>query len=38
MVDTVDTVVAESPEAYETMHIGFLLMPEYTLSTFAHAV
>ncbi|MGB2287171.1 MAG: GlxA family transcriptional regulator [Porticoccaceae bacterium] len=38
MVDTVDTVVAESPEAYETMHIGFLLMPEYTLSTFSNAV
>ncbi|MDP6197825.1 MAG: GlxA family transcriptional regulator [Porticoccaceae bacterium] len=38
MVDTVDAVVAESPEAYETMHIGFLLMPEYTLSTFSNAV
>lgn len=38
MVDTVDTVVAESSEAYETMHIGFLLMPEYTLSTFSNAV
>lgn len=38
MVDTVDTGVAESSEAYETMHIGFLLMPEYTLSTFSNAV
>lgn len=38
MVDTVDAVAADSPVVYETMHIGFLLMPEYTLSTFSNAV
>ena len=38
MVDTVDTVAVESQDIFETMHIGFLMMPEYTLSTFSNAV
>lgn len=38
MVDTVDTVALESQDIFETMHIGFLMMPEYTLSTFSNAV
>jgi transcriptional regulator GlxA family with amidase domain len=38
MVDTTDAIDAEAPEAHITLHIGFLLMPEYTLSTFSNAV
>ena len=38
MVDAADAVNVESSDANVTMHIGFLLMPEYTLSTFSNAV
>ncbi len=38
MVDTVDAVEKHPPEADVAMHIGFLMMPEYTLSTFSNAV
>ena len=38
MVDTVDAVEVENSDANITLHVGFLLMPEYTLSTFSNAV
>ena len=38
MVDTVEAVEVESPEAHATLHVGFLMMPEYTLSTFSNAI
>ena len=38
MVDTVDAVKVESSEPNVALHIGFLMMPEYTLSTFSNAV
>ncbi len=38
MVNAVDAVEADVPEANITVHIGFLMMPEYTLSTFSNAV
>jgi len=38
MVDTVDAVEAEYPDANITLHVGFLMMPEYTLSTFSNAI
>ncbi|MDB9948660.1 hypothetical protein OAD32_01890, partial [Porticoccaceae bacterium] len=33
-----DDVSLEQVEPVITLHIGFLLMPEYTLSTFSNAV
>ena len=38
MVDNADAVDVDVSDANVTMHIGFLLMPEYTLSTFSNAV
>ncbi|MDG1311996.1 MAG: GlxA family transcriptional regulator [Porticoccaceae bacterium] len=38
MVDTAAAVEVDSPEVHVTLHIGFLMMPEYTLSTFSNAV
>ncbi|MDG1165311.1 MAG: GlxA family transcriptional regulator [Porticoccaceae bacterium] len=38
MVDTAAAVEVDSPEVHMTLHIGFLMMPEYTLSTFSNAV
>lgn len=38
MVDTKDAVDVESSDANVTLHIGFLMLPEYTLSTFSNAV
>ncbi|MBT5388199.1 MAG: GlxA family transcriptional regulator [Porticoccaceae bacterium] len=38
MVDAAGAVDKNSSEADVTMHIGFLMMPEYTLSTFSNAV
>lgn len=38
MVHTVDAVEVEGLEPNVTLHIGFLMMPEYTLSTFSNAV
>ena len=38
MVDTVDAVEVEGLESNVSLHIGFLMMPEYTLSTFSNAV
>ena len=33
-----DKIPLEPVEPVVTLHIGFLLMPEYTMSTFANAV
>jgi transcriptional regulator GlxA family with amidase domain len=38
MVHTVDAVEVEGLEPNVPVHIGFLMMPEYTLSTFSNAV
>ena len=38
MVHTVDAVEVEGLEPNVALHIGFLMMPEYTLSTFSNAV
>ena len=38
MVHTVDAVEVEGLEPNVPLHIGFLMMPEYTLSTFSNAV
>lgn len=38
MVHTVDAVEVEGLEHNVALHIGFLMMPEYTLSTFSNAV
>ena len=38
MVDSAELGTAESPVANVAMHFGFLMMPEYTLSTFSNAV
>ena len=34
MVDDIDTIVVEAV----TLHVGFIMLPEYTLSTFSNAV
>lgn len=33
-----DDIAVDSVEPLATLHVGFLLMPEYTLSTFSNAV
>ena len=33
-----DDIAVDPVEPVVTLHVGFLLMPEYTLSTFANAV
>ena len=38
MVDSAELGTAESPVDNVAMHFGFLMMPEYTLSTFSNAV
>ena len=38
MVDAVEAVEVEYPDANITLHVGFLMMPEYTLSTFSNAI